>query len=89
VKREDVKREARRSLASRSTSSQFHVSRLLVLTPPASAPADTGGLRVLLSSGGSTSVTYVVPEGGDLFLLCHLPGHQEREMVGQVVRVER
>lgn len=57
--------------------------------PPASAPADTGGLRVLLSSGGSTSVTYVVPEGGDLFLLCHLPGHQERGMVGQVVRVER
>lgn len=57
--------------------------------PPASAPADTGGLRVLLGSGGSTSVTYVVPEGGDLFLLCHLPGHQERGMVGQVVRVER
>lgn len=57
--------------------------------PPASAPADTGGLRVLLASGGSTSVTYVVPQGGELFLLCHLPGHQEKGMVGQVVRVER
>lgn len=57
--------------------------------PPASAPADTGGLRVLLPSGGSTSVEYTVPEGGDLLLICHLPGHQERGMVGQVVRVER
>lgn len=57
--------------------------------PPASAPADTGGLRVLLASGGATSVTYVVPEGGDLLLICHLPDHAERGMVGQVVRVER
>jgi len=57
--------------------------------PPASAPADTGGLRVLLASGGVTSVTYVVPEGGDLLLICQLPGHAERGMIGQVVRVER
>jgi uncharacterized cupredoxin-like copper-binding protein len=57
--------------------------------PPASAPADTGGLRVLVSSGGSTSVDYTVPEGGDLLLICHLPGHQERGMIGQVVRIER
>lgn len=57
--------------------------------PPASAPADTGGLRVLLASGGSTSVMYFVPEGGDLLLICHLPGHAERGMIGQVVRVER
>jgi uncharacterized cupredoxin-like copper-binding protein len=57
--------------------------------PPASAPANTGGLRVLLVSGESTSVEYTVPEGGELLLICHLPGHQERGMVGQVVRVER
>jgi uncharacterized cupredoxin-like copper-binding protein len=57
--------------------------------PPASAPADTGGLRVLLASGLSTSVEYVVPEGGDLQLICHLPGHQDQGMVGQVVRLER
>lgn len=57
--------------------------------PPASAPADTGGLRVLLASGVSTSVEYTVPEGGDLLLICHLPGHQERGMIGQVVRLER
>jgi uncharacterized cupredoxin-like copper-binding protein len=57
--------------------------------PPASAPADTGGLRVLLASGAATSVTYVVPDGGELLLICHLPGHAERGMVGQVVRVER
>jgi uncharacterized cupredoxin-like copper-binding protein len=57
--------------------------------PPASVPADTGGLRVLLQSGGSTSVTYIVPERDELLLICHLPGHAERGMVGQVVRVER
>ena len=57
--------------------------------PPASAPADTGGLRVLLASGLSTSVEYVVPDGNELLLICHLPGHQERGMVGQVVRLER
>lgn len=57
--------------------------------PPASAPADTGGLRVLLESGGLASVLYVVPEGGELLLICHLAGHAERGMVGQVVRVER
>jgi len=53
--------------------------------PPASAPADTGGLRVALTSGASTSVVYLVPDGGGLLLLCNLPGHQERGMIGQVV----
>ena len=53
--------------------------------PPASAPAGTGGLRVVLLSGASTSVLYEVPGAGDVLLLCNLPGHQERGMIGQVV----
>jgi uncharacterized cupredoxin-like copper-binding protein len=57
--------------------------------PPASVPADTGGLRVLLPSGGSTSVAYIVPGDGDVLLMCNLPGHRERGMVGQVVFVGR
>jgi uncharacterized cupredoxin-like copper-binding protein len=57
--------------------------------PPASAPADTGGLRILLPSGGSTTLTYVVPEGGDVLLSCNLPGHRERGMIGQVVLNQR
>lgn len=57
--------------------------------PPASAPADTGGLRVLLPSGGSTTVFYTVPQAGPVLLICHLPGHQAKGMVGQVVLNER
>lgn len=57
--------------------------------PPASVPAETGGLRVLLPSGGSTTVDYAVPEDGAVLLICHLPGHQEKGMVGQVVLTER
>lgn len=53
--------------------------------PPASAPAGTGGLRIVLPSGGSTSVLYEVPDASDVLLLCNLPGHQERGMIGQVV----
>jgi uncharacterized cupredoxin-like copper-binding protein len=57
--------------------------------PPASAPAGTGGLRVLLPSGGSTIVIYEVPVQQQVLLLCNLPGHQERGMIGQVVLQER
>jgi uncharacterized cupredoxin-like copper-binding protein len=57
--------------------------------PPASAPAGTGGLRVLLPSGGATSVVYTVPADGQLQLVCHLPGHAERGMIGQVTLVSR
>jgi uncharacterized cupredoxin-like copper-binding protein len=57
--------------------------------PPASAPAGTGGLRVVLPSGGSTSVIYEVPVQQQVLLLCNLPGHQERGMIGQVVLQER
>jgi len=56
--------------------------------PPASAPAGTGGLRIILPSGGVTTVTYVVPDG-QLLLLCNLPGHQERGMIGQIVLESR
>jgi len=52
--------------------------------PPASVPADTGGLRLLLDSGATATVEYRVPETGQLKLLCHLPGHIERGMIGQV-----
>ena len=58
-------------------------------TPPASAPAGTGGLRVVLPSGASLSVLYEVPRDVDLLLLCNLPGHSERGMVGQVVLISR
>ena len=53
--------------------------------PPASVPAGVSGLRVLLSSGGQTVVDYVVPTSGALQLFCHLPGHAERGMVGEVM----
>lgn len=57
--------------------------------PPASAPAGTGGVRLLLPSGGSTSVLYRVPEDEQLQLVCHLAGHVEQGMVGQVVLLSR
>ena len=56
--------------------------------PPASAAAGTGGLRIVLPSGGVTTVTYLVP-GEPPLLLCNLPGHQERGMIGQVTLVSR
>lgn len=52
--------------------------------PPASVAPHVGGLRVLLGSGGVTSVDYLVPTGQVLELVCHLPGHAERGMVGDV-----
>ncbi len=51
--------------------------------PPASAPAGTGGVRVILPSGGQATVTYVVPDE-PLMLACNLPGHRERGMIGEV-----
>jgi uncharacterized cupredoxin-like copper-binding protein len=52
--------------------------------PPASVAPDVAGLRVLLGSGGTTAVDFVVPATGALELICHLPGHAERGMVGAV-----
>jgi uncharacterized cupredoxin-like copper-binding protein len=56
-------------------------------TPPASVDPSVGGLRILLASGGSTSVIYHVPDGGTLQMLCHLPGHLEQGMAADVVLV--
>lgn len=57
---------------------------LLATAPPASVPPDTGGLRVLLGSGQQAVVEYRVPRDERLSLLCHIPGHIERGMVGEV-----
>jgi len=57
--------------------------------PPASVAPGTGGVRVLLPSGGSASVVYDVPAQPGLQLFCHLPGHTEQGMVGRVVLLSR
>ena len=57
--------------------------------PTASVPPGTGGLRVLLASGGATTVSYEVPPDDGLALICHLPGHADRGMIGQVVLISR
>lgn len=56
-------------------------------TPPATVDPGVGGLRILLASGGSTSVLYHVPDTGTLQMLCHLPGHLEQGMAADVVLV--
>jgi uncharacterized cupredoxin-like copper-binding protein len=61
----------------------------LATSPPASVPPGTGGLRVLLASGGSAVADYAVPPTGTIALVCHLPGHAERGMVGEVTLVSR
>ncbi len=53
--------------------------------PPASVAPEIGGVRVLLSPGQSSGLTYRVPSGAAMELMCHLPGHVERGMVGRVV----
>ncbi len=57
---------------------------LLATAPPASVPPGTGGLRVFLRSGEQASVDYAVPSDEQLSLLCHIPGHIEKGMVGRV-----
>lgn len=52
--------------------------------PVASVPATTGGVRVLLDSGGSAAILYQVPRDEALQMVCHLPGHAERGMVSEV-----
>ena len=51
--------------------------------------ADTGGVRVVLASGASADVTYEVPRGVQLELVCHLPGHVEQGMIGEVLLANR
>ena len=41
-------------------------------------------LRVFLRSGEQASVDYAVPGDEQLSLLCHIPGHIEKGMVGRV-----
>jgi uncharacterized cupredoxin-like copper-binding protein len=57
---------------------------LLATAPPASVPPNTGGLRVLLGSGERATVDYEVPSDDHLAILCHIPGHIEKGMVGAV-----
>ena len=57
---------------------------LLATAPPASAPPGTGGLRVFLRSGQQATVEYHVPSDEYLAILCHIPGHIEKGMVGAV-----
>jgi uncharacterized cupredoxin-like copper-binding protein len=57
---------------------------LLASAPPASVPPGTGGLRVLLGSGQRAVIEYHVPGREALALLCHIPGHIEKGMVGAV-----
>lgn len=61
----------------------------LATAPPASVDPSVGGLRIVLPSGGTTSVIYHVPVSGPLQMLCHLPGHLERGMAADVVLVTR
>ena len=57
---------------------------LLATAPPASVPPGTGGLRIYLRSGQQASVDYTVPSDEQLSLLCHIPGHIEKGMIGRV-----
>lgn len=57
---------------------------VLATAPPASAPPSTGGLRVFLRSGQQATVDYEVPSDEYLAILCHIPGHIEKGMVGAV-----
>ena len=55
--------------------------------PPASAPADTAGIRVWLASGGTGDVVFTVPaatEAQRLQLACRIPGHAEEGMVAEL-----
>lgn len=52
--------------------------------PPASVAPGLGGVRLVLASGSTTTVDYEIPTTGNLQLVCHLPGHAERGMVGEV-----
>ena len=53
--------------------------------PRASVAPGTDGVEVLLGPGQSAALTYSVPVGQRLELVCHLPGHVERGMVGSVI----
>ncbi len=57
-------------------------------TPAVSVPPGTGGLRVVVSSGGRADVVWNVPsdpaEVARLIVGCHIPGHYARGMKAEV-----
>lgn len=55
-------------------------------TPAVSVPPGLEGLRVVVSSGATQTVTYTVPAevGEQLLLGCHISDHWERGMAGAV-----
>lgn len=57
--------------------------------PPASVGPEVGGIEVSLAPGESRTVTYTVPVEEVLQLVCQLPGHVERGMVGSVILATR
>jgi len=57
----------------------------LASAPRASVPGGTGGVEVVLDPGEQATLTYTVPATQQLQLMCHLPGHVERGMVGSVI----
>jgi uncharacterized cupredoxin-like copper-binding protein len=57
----------------------------LATAAPVSVPPGTGGIELVLDPGQQATVTYTVPVGDELRLMCHLPGHVERGMVGSVI----
>ena len=59
----------------------------LATAPLASLEAPVGGLRMYLDTGQQSSALFTVPAEGELRLACHIPGHVEEGMVGEVRRV--
>jgi uncharacterized cupredoxin-like copper-binding protein len=53
-------------------------------SPPASAPAGTAGVHVVLPPGGQATVDYTVPLSGEVQLLCHLADHVRLGMIGEI-----
>ena len=55
-------------------------------TPVVAVPPALAGLRVVVGSGGTETVTYEVPDdvGEQLLLGCHISDHWERGMAGAV-----
>lgn len=57
----------------------------MTTAPPGSVAAGTGGVELVLDPGQQATATYAVPADEQLQLMCHLPGHVERGMVGSVI----
>lgn len=53
--------------------------------PPASVSAPVTGVRLLVGSGQQATEDWTVPPTRALLLQCHLPGHLERGMAGEVI----